>query len=89
VSYQKNQNHVKAIECFSKQEEINELADNNYYKALSYLAINDIDTYTFYIDKAEMKLDLGQKMSDGYHVMEDEIFKSDIVELKKSADNKR
>ena len=85
VAYQNIGNHSKAIECFDKQRGINNLAENNYYYARSYLELGDIDKFEIYIAEAEKLLQTAQKMNDPYHILEDEIFMFDIVKIKKLA----
>ena len=89
VAYQKIGNHINAIECFTKQEMVNNLSENNYYKALSYLKLDDIINFDKYIFIGEKLLKSKQKMTDGFHVMEDEIFIGDIHRIKESAENIR
>ncbi|MFK7799447.1 MAG: tetratricopeptide repeat protein [Aureispira sp.] len=89
VAYQNIGNHTKAIECFNQQKTINNLAENNYYQARSYLELGDIDTFEVYIAKAEKLLLAKQKMNDPYHILEDEIFRRDIIKIKKLATAKK
>jgi len=89
VAYHNIGNYSKAIDCFSNQEKINNLAENNYYKAKSYLKIADTIEFDKYIHIANELIKSKQKMIDGYHIMEDEIFMSDIQNIKELVDNIR
>jgi len=82
VAYQTINNHEKANDCFAKQQQLNDLAENNYYTAISYLELNDLKKFEYYINRSEELIKVDQKMTDGFHVMEDEIFISDILNLK-------
>lgn len=85
VAYQNIGNHTAALECFLKQEQLNDLAENNFYIAISYLELDNIEKFKEHFRKAEKLLHSNQKMRDGYHIMEDEIFMNDLEKLKESA----
>lgn len=85
VAYQNIGDHQKAIEYFTLQESSNDLAENNYYKAMSYLELGDLDNFNQYIKRAEELLQVDQKITNGFHIMEDEIFLTDVTRLKEAA----
>lgn len=84
ICYQKLNQHKDAIRCFEAQEQTNNLAENNFYASLSYKELGDLKNYKKSLSKSKEMLLLNQKMKDIYHVMEDEIFLSDILNEEKS-----
>lgn len=83
VCYQKTGKHEEALSNFKKQELHNDQAENHFYSALSYKALGDLENYNASLEIAKEKLLKKQKMNDPYHVLEDEIFLSDIEALLK------
>lgn len=87
VLYYEQNEFEKAIEAFKKQTDDNELAENQFYLALTYKALkNDMD-YTKHLNEAKVLYLDGRKMFDPYTNPMDKIYLEDIeVELKKIAD---
>ncbi len=83
VAYQAIGEHKQALECFKKQETINDVAENHYYAALSYQELEDAENFSSSITRAKEMLDKGQQMSNKYHILEDEIFMTDVEALMK------
>lgn len=78
ISYQELADHKKALTYFENQSAYNNLAENHYYAALSYKALDDDKNFVTSINEAKRLIKIDQKMTDPYHVMEGEIFLIDI-----------
>ncbi|MEN2281148.1 hypothetical protein AAGF08_03350 [Algoriphagus sp. SE2] len=87
VLYLETENYEKAVEIFIKQSEINELAENQYYLAMTYLKIDNPVGYKSCLQKAKELYIEGRKMSDPYSNPLDKIFLEDIENEIKMAYN--
>ncbi len=81
VAYQETGNHNMAIKYFLKQQEVNDIAENRFYIAKSYLHLKELSNFHISIKKAKEKIKQNQKMNNKYHVLEDEIFEQDVFKL--------
>jgi tetratricopeptide (TPR) repeat protein len=87
VLYLETEKFEKAVETFKKQSENNELAENQYYLALTYLKIDKPAESKSCLEKA-MKLYIGgRKMTDPYSNPMDKIYLEDIENEIKTAYN--
>lgn len=87
VLYLERNELEKALETFKKQSKKNELADNQYYSALTYKALKKTDEYKSCLKKAKELYDSGRKMFDPYTTPMDKIFLENIENEIKTAYN--
>lgn len=88
VLYLETEKFEKAVETFKKQSEINELAENQYYLALTYLKLDKPIESKSCLEKAKELYNGGRKMSDPYSDPMDKIYLEDIEnEIKKAYTN--
>lgn len=80
VLYLETKQFEKAIELFKKQSESNELAENQYYLALTYKELRDLEAYTGSLEKAKELYVAGRIMSDPYSNPMDKIYLNTINE---------
>ena len=78
----------KAVETFKKQSENNELAENQYYLALTYLKLDKPAESKSCLEKAKELYIGGRKMSDPYSNPMDKIYLEDIENELKTAYSK-
>lgn len=71
----------KALQCFTRQKEENNLAENEYYTALALSKLNRVDQAKKHLMNAKELLVPGTKMHDPYHEMIDQIYLVDIENL--------
>lgn len=78
--------YEKAIEQFKKQEQIDDLAENRFYTAKAYKALDAHDEYLSYLKTSRNYMDQGQRMHDYY--VEDfyKIYAADILEEEQQAE---
>lgn len=67
-----------AMDSFSKQEKLNNLAENQYYKAMMYKKIGQLDLYIIHLEKSKILYSQDIKMHDPYNQLIDEIYLTDI-----------
>lgn len=87
VTYLETQKFVKAVEAFKKQSQNNELAENQYYLAITYKKISKLPDYKFCLKKAQELYIKGKKMSDSYSNPMDKIYLKNIEDEIKTAYN--
>ncbi|EPR69782.1 protein containing tetratricopeptide [Winogradskyella psychrotolerans RS-3] len=86
VLYLEQNEFEKAIEAFNKQTEDNELAENQFYLALTYKVLQKPADYKTHLNEAKVLYLDGRKMFDPYTNPMDKIFLEDIEnEFKESA----
>ena len=78
VLYLETEKFEKAFETFKKQSENNELAENQYYLALTYLKLGKPVESKSCLEKAKELYIEGRKMSDPYSNPMDKIYLEDI-----------
>lgn len=78
VLYLETENFEKAVETFHQQSQINELAENQYYLALTYKKLDKLNEYKSCLGNAKQLYDKGQKMSDPYSNPMDKIYAENI-----------
>lgn len=83
VCYLELGTYEKAIFCFNKQSEINEMAENQYYLSLAFKGLNKDAEYIQAIKKAESLYLKDLRFIDGFHTMNDQVFLQQILEEKK------
>lgn len=84
VCYLQVGNYAKAEESFAKQSAINEMAENQYYLALTYKEQNKEAEYIAAIKMAESLYLKDLRFIDGFHTMDDQVFLQQIVDEIKS-----
>ncbi|MBD0823919.1 tetratricopeptide repeat protein [Aestuariibaculum marinum] len=87
VLYLETKRFKKAVETFKKQSENNELAENQYYLALTYLKLNTPIQSKSCLEKAKELYIRGRKMFDPYSNPMDKIYLEDIENEIKTAYN--
>jgi len=80
VCYLEVANYEKAKQCFTRQSEINEMAENQYYLSLTNKAQNKKAEYIAAIKKAESLYHKDLRFIDGFHTMDDQVFLQQILE---------
>lgn len=78
VLYLEGGKYDLALAAFQKQSEGNELADNQYYKAMTYKELGHTDLYRQTMQRAKELYQKGQKVSDYYTTPYDKIYLEDI-----------
>jgi len=87
VLYLETEKFEKAVETFKKQSENNELAENQYYLAMTYLKLDKPSEYKSCLDKAK-ELYIGERrMTDPYSNPMDKIYIKNIENELKTAYN--
>jgi cbb3-type cytochrome oxidase subunit 1 len=76
--YLETENFNKAIELFEKQSKENELAENQYYLALTYKNLNKQTEYKSCLEKAKELYIRQSRMFDSYSNPMDKIYLEDI-----------
>lgn len=85
VLYLENNDYDNAINAFKKQSNINELAECQYYKALTYRKLNKQEEYSLSMNKAKSLYSSSRYMLDIYTHQVDKIYLQDIQnELEKN-----
>lgn len=74
VLYLEAKEWEKAFEAFHKQSEYNELAENQYYLALTFKAVGKLTDYKSCLEKAKQLYLKGSKMFDPYSDPMDKIY---------------
>jgi tetratricopeptide (TPR) repeat protein len=88
VLYLETEKFEKAVETFKKQSENNELAENQYYLAMTYLKLDKPTEYKSCLDKAK-ELYIGERrMTDPYSNPMDKIYLENIENELKTAYNR-
>jgi len=87
VLYLEMERFEKAIEVFKKQSKTNELAENQYYSALTFLKLDKSTEYKSCLEKAKELYIEGRKMSDPYSNPMDKIYLENIENEIKTAYN--
>ncbi|MBC6400262.1 MAG: hypothetical protein GDA37_04470 [Ekhidna sp.] len=87
VLYLETEKFEKAIESFKKQSENNELAENQYYLALTYRKLDNLNEYKACLEKAKELYVGGRRMSDPYSNPMDKIYLENIENELKTAYN--
>jgi len=82
VCYQELGRHEKALECFDKQRNFADLAENWYYSAISFKALNNPDKFMESLNKAQDYMNRKQTLIGGFRTLDDEIFQYDLDKLK-------
>ncbi len=85
VLYLETGNIEKAILLFKKQSKYNELAENQYYLALTYRQLNKPDAYKSCLEKAKELYTSGIRLSDPYSNPIDKIYLENIENEIKTA----
>ena len=78
VLYLETEHFEKAIESFNKQSQITELAENQYYLALTYKRLGNRNEYKVILEQAKELYVEGRKMSDPYSNPMDKIYLENI-----------
>jgi len=81
VCYQELGMHQQALECFAIQKDIDDLAENRYYSALSYKALGEHKKYRESLAIAQDRMTNNKKLLHSYRVLDDQIFQYDIDQL--------
>ena len=68
----------EALVSFDKQEKFNNLAENQYYKALVFKKLGQVNSYINCLEESKMLYFQGSKMHDPYSQIIDEIYLTDI-----------
>ncbi|WP_338732002.1 tetratricopeptide repeat protein [Mangrovimonas cancribranchiae] len=84
VLYLETNQYEKAINTFKKQSENNELAENQYYLALTYRELDNFTKYTSCLNKAKQLYIVGKRMFDTYSNPMDKIYLETIENELKS-----
>ncbi|MEM9548593.1 MAG: hypothetical protein AAGA77_21585 [Bacteroidota bacterium] len=85
VLYLEQKEYEKAIESFKSQSEENELAENQYYLALAYKALEQLTAYKNHLEQAKKLYIEERRMFQMYIDPIDKIYLQDIeAELKKA-----
>ena len=87
VLYLETEKFEKAIETFKKQSVNNQLAENQYYLALTYLKLDKTVEFESCLEKAKELYIGGRKMSDPYSNPMDKIYLDNIENEIKTAYN--
>jgi tetratricopeptide (TPR) repeat protein len=87
VLYLETEKFEKAIESFKKQSANNELAETQYYLALSYKKLDNQNEYKSCLEKAKELYVSERKMSDPYSNPMDKIYLENIENELKTAYN--
>ncbi len=86
VLYLESQDYYKAIKAFKTQEQENTLADNEFYMALAYKAIQDNSKYREHLKKSYVLYKEKRHLFDPYTHQMDRVFLNDIeLELKEAS----
>ena len=85
VLYLETNRLEKAIETFKKQLEINDLAENHYYLALTYLKLEKPSASKSSLEKAKELYIEGRRMFDTYATPMDKIYLENIESALKTA----
>ncbi|MDO6761812.1 hypothetical protein Q4566_16510 [Tamlana sp. 2_MG-2023] len=85
--YLETERFEKAINVFKKQSQTNELAENQYYLALTFLKLNKPDKYKSCLEKATELYIGGRKMSDPYSNPMDKVYLKNIEDELRTAYN--
>ena len=72
--------YEKAMECLKRQEDENDIAENRYYIALTYKALDELDNYRINLEAAKSKYEKESRMMDVYVEKMDQVFYSDIID---------
>ncbi|QCX00996.1 hypothetical protein FGM00_13065 [Aggregatimonas sangjinii] len=78
VLYLESQKYDRAIEAFKIQKKENTLADNEFYMAMAYKALNDIPSYRRHLQESHDLYQNSRHMFDPYTHQMDRVFLSDI-----------
>jgi tetratricopeptide (TPR) repeat protein len=89
VLYIEMGDYEKAVEAFKRQELENDIAENRYYIALTYKALDQRVEYLANLNLAKEKYEARERMFDPYVEKMDEIFLSDILNEINSAENQQ
>lgn len=87
VLYLETNDPEKALAEFENQTEHNEIAENQYYSALAYKALQNPDEYKTGLERAKMLYLEGNKLSDPYSSPMDKIYLKNIEEELEAAGN--
>lgn len=87
VLYMQKRDFKNAMDCFYKQSQINNIAENKYYTALCFKELKDIKKATIYFNEALQLFKSDYKMFDGYNELFDQIYMSDIKRELKLIEN--
>lgn len=79
VMYWQTKQYNKSHKAFLKQKDLNDVADVNYYLALTYNQLGDYEAYRNTLLKALNQYEKSEHIYNGYRHYEDEVFKSDIT----------
>jgi len=88
VLYLETEKLEKAVETFKKQSENNQLAENQYYLAMTYLKLDKPTEYKSCLDKAKELYIVERRMTDPYSNPMDKIYLEDIENELKTAYSK-
>lgn len=86
VLYLETDDFDKALIVFEKQSEINEVAENQYYSALVYKALERQAEYRVSLEKAKALYLSGKKMTDPYSSPMDKVYLVNIEDALKAAE---
>jgi len=87
VLYLESCEYEKALNAFAIQAKENDLAENHYYLALSYKALNNQREYISHLEKAKEMYNQGRVMYDPYTHPYDKVYLTDIENNLKTAYN--
>ena len=87
VLYLETNDPEKALAAFKNQSEHNELAENRFYSALAYKALQNLDEYKLSLEEAKALYLEGNSLSDPYSSPMDKIYMKDIEEELEAAGN--
>jgi tetratricopeptide (TPR) repeat protein len=87
VLYLETEKLEKAVETFKKQSENNQLAENQYYLAMTYLKLDKPTEYKSCLDKAKELYIVERRMTDPYSNPMDKIYLKNIENEIKTAYN--
>ncbi|NOT37973.1 MAG: hypothetical protein HOP11_11395 [Saprospiraceae bacterium] len=84
VLYLEIGDYKKAIEYLNIQESTNDLAENRFYKAITYRHLKDKENWELNLNKSKAYYKSNKKMFDPYTEQIDKIYLEDILEEEKS-----
>lgn len=87
VLYLETEKFEKAVETFNKQSKDNELAENQYYLALTFKKLENLNDYKTCLERAKELYIGGRKMYDPYSNPMDKIYLENIENEIKTAYN--
>ena len=81
VLYLELKQYKKALDLFVNQNNYNPISEVNYYNAICYRNLGDVEKAIANLNEALNKYDRQLTMTDSYRQLPDEIYRSDITSL--------